>query len=89
MRVPYRYAVRTICDAASLELELANLSKDGWEPVNFERDASGAYEVVLRQEEEEHNQVVLEHLEASVTDITTPPIPSQDLLQEAKGKART
>jgi len=58
--------------ATELESELSDLSEDGWEPVNFERSASGEYEVVLRQERDEHTQVVLEQLEATAGEISTP-----------------
>lgn len=58
--------------ATELESELSGLSEEGWEPVNFERSSSGEYEVVLRQERDEHTQVVLEHLEASAGGISTP-----------------
>ncbi|MDQ2663577.1 MAG: hypothetical protein M3Y18_06035 [Candidatus Eremiobacteraeota bacterium] len=58
--------------ATELEAELSGLSEEGWEPINFERSSSGEYEVVLRQEREEHTQVVLEQLEASAGEISTP-----------------
>lgn len=74
MRIPYRYVVRTIHGGTNLESELTDLSRDGWEPVHFDRDASGRYEVILRQEQEEHTQAVLEQLEATVGDIVTPPL---------------
>lgn len=74
MRIPYRYLVRTIHGAAKLESELTDLSREGWEPISFQRDAAGSYEVILRQEQDEHTQVVLEHLEATVGDIAAPPL---------------
>ena len=50
MPASYRYVVRNIHGAAKLESELLTLSSQAWEPINLQRDASGTYEVVLRQE---------------------------------------
>ncbi|MDQ2872371.1 MAG: hypothetical protein M3R35_04495 [Candidatus Eremiobacteraeota bacterium] len=67
MDVPYRYAVRTMRGSSEIEAELGKLSEEGWEPINFERDASGSYEVILRRwrEDREHTEAVLEHLEVT------------------------
>ncbi|HEY8312699.1 MAG TPA: hypothetical protein VIG51_00880 [Candidatus Baltobacteraceae bacterium] len=67
MVIPYRYTMRTMRGAATIEVELARLSEEGWEPINFERDASGTYEVLLRRmrDDDEHTEAVLEHLEVS------------------------
>lgn len=45
----YRYSVRTIHGTAKLESELEGLSGEGWEPISFQHDAAGNFEVVLRQ----------------------------------------
>ncbi len=56
-----------------IELQLRALSQEGWEPINFARDASGQYEVILRREAmEEHAEAVLEHLEATAGDLIAP-----------------
>jgi len=48
MPTSYRYSVRTIHGAAKLESELIDLSGEGWEPISFQHDAAGNFEVVLR-----------------------------------------
>lgn len=48
-KAPYRYALRHMHGAAKLELELADLSSEGWEPVRVQRDGAGTYEVIVRQ----------------------------------------
>jgi hypothetical protein len=50
MPTPYRYSVRTIHGAAKLESELDVLSGEGWEPISFQHDAAGNFEVILRQD---------------------------------------
>jgi hypothetical protein len=50
---PYRYAVRNMHGNAKLETEMTNLASEGWEPINFQRDANGTYDVVLRQNQHE------------------------------------
>ncbi len=71
----YRYIVRSMQGSAEVERQLHAFSQEGWEPINFARAANGEYEVVLRREElEERAEAVLESLEASATDIVTPPL---------------
>ncbi|MBV8638911.1 MAG: hypothetical protein JO322_12580 [Candidatus Eremiobacteraeota bacterium] len=53
MASPYRYTVRTIHGAAKLESELDDLSSEGWEPISFQHDAAGNFEIILRQD---HNE---------------------------------
>jgi hypothetical protein len=50
----YRYSVRTIHGAARLESELEGLSIEGWEPISFQHDAAGNFEVILRQAHNEY-----------------------------------
>jgi hypothetical protein len=50
MPTSYRYAVRTIHGAAKFESELSDLSSEGWEPISFQHDAAGNFEVILRKD---------------------------------------
>ncbi|MGZ3498678.1 MAG: hypothetical protein ACXWNK_09945 [Vulcanimicrobiaceae bacterium] len=67
MTIPYRYLVRTMRGAAEIEVQLSKLSQDGWEPINFARDATGTYEVILRKLGDEGGRVdaMLEELEVT------------------------
>jgi hypothetical protein len=68
----YRYLVRTMRGTTDIEMQLAALSAEGWEPVNFERDSSGRYEVILRREvEQDRETAVLKKLEETVDIETT------------------
>ena len=61
MRTSYRYSVRTIHGAAKLESELGALSSEGWEPLSFQHDAAGNFEVILRQDcNESSNRTALQ-----------------------------
>jgi hypothetical protein len=51
----YRYSVRTIHGAAKLESELVALAIEGWEPISFQHDAAGNFEVILRLDHHEHS----------------------------------
>ncbi len=66
MGIPYEYRVKNFAGARDMEDDLSNLSRDGWEPINFARDSAGQYEVVLRREREDQSAAVLEHLEATM-----------------------
>jgi hypothetical protein len=67
MSTSYRYAVRTIHGAAKLESELDVLSGEGWEPISFQHDAAGNFEVVLRQDHNERSNGAVKHVEAATT----------------------
>jgi hypothetical protein len=76
MGIVYRYTVRAMRGATQIESELGKLSEEGWEPVNFARDASGRYEVILRRlgDDGRHEDAVLEQLEAS-SEMIAPELP--------------
>ena len=65
MRTSYRYSVRTIHGAAKLESELGALSIEGWEPISFQHDAAGNFEVILRQDCNESSNRTAQQLEAA------------------------
>lgn len=70
------YIVRTMRGASEISRLLRELSQEGWEPVNFARDAAGEYEVILRREEPgDHQQAVLEQLENAVGPLDAPDLP--------------
>lgn len=50
----FRYSVRTVHGAAKLASELHTLSSEGWEPISFQHDAAGNFEVILRQDHGQH-----------------------------------
>ena len=59
----YRYSVRTIHGAAKLESELERLSSEGWEPISFQHDAAGNFEVLLRQNHNVRSEDAVNQLE--------------------------
>lgn len=65
MRTSYRYSVRNIHGAAKLESELGALSIEGWEPISFQHDAAGNFEVILRQDCNESSNRAAQQLEAA------------------------
>lgn len=67
MATLYRYSVRTIHGAAKLESELDGLSGEGWEPISFQHDAAGNFEVVLRQTHNERSNGPVTQLETAGT----------------------
>jgi hypothetical protein len=65
MPTSYRYSVRTIHGATKLESELEGLSREGWEPISFQHDAAGNFEVVLRQNSNEASNGAVQQLETA------------------------
>ncbi len=63
MQTSYRYSVRTIHGAAKLESELWDLSSEGWEPISFQHDAAGNFEVILRKDHNERSNGAVKQLE--------------------------
>jgi hypothetical protein len=63
MPTSYRYSVRTFHGAAKLESELEGLSHEGWEPISFQHDAAGNFEVILRQDRNERSNGAVNQLE--------------------------
>lgn len=64
--VSYRYGTRNIHGAAKLESELTNLSDEGWEPVDFQRDEAGTYNLILRCVHDEQTGATHERSEAPI-----------------------
>jgi hypothetical protein len=83
----YSYSVRTIHGAAKLESELDGLSGEGWEPISFQHDGAGNFEVILRQHHNERSNVEVKQFETgtataasaryAVRTIRTPKIESE------------
>lgn len=63
----YRYSVRTIHGATKLESELSGLSGEGWEPISFQHDAAGNFEVVLRRSNDERSNGAFIQTETATT----------------------
>lgn len=63
----FRYSVRTVHGAAKLASELCELSGEGWEPISFQHDAAGNFEVILRQDHYEHSNGQATQVEPSGT----------------------
>lgn len=76
MPIPYRYSVRTIHGATRLESELYGLSSEGWEPISFQHDAAGNFEVILRRDHDERSNDA-ESARFAVRSIRTPKIESE------------
>ncbi len=75
MAIPYEYRVKTFASRSEMTRDLAALSRDGWEPINFARDSAGRYEIVLRRESTDQTAAVLEHLEATMPGSAPDPLP--------------
>lgn len=83
----YRYSVRTIHGTAKLESELDGLSDEGWEPISFQHDMAGNFEVILRQNHNEQPNgsskpsetavPIAEYARYAVRTIRTPKIESE------------
>ena len=61
----FRYSVRTVHGAAKLASELYTLSEEGWEPISFQHDAAGNFEVILRQDHHERTNGAAKPIDAS------------------------
>ena len=71
MPSPYHYSVRTIHGAAKLESELDDLSREGWEPISFQHDAAGNFEVILRRDRDVRSNAAVEHIDTSAAGAQT------------------
>lgn len=61
----FRYSVRTVHGAEKLASELYALSGEGWEPISFQHDAAGNFEVILRQDHDHHTNGAAAQIETS------------------------